>query len=322
MQLDFTLPPSRLHALRSGAILVPDSPAVFRVEGPGALTCLQGLLTNDLVAPGDDSLVYGAMLTPKGMIVFDAWVLREQSGFTLVTNASARATAVELFRRALPPRLAKVTDQSDLLRVGWLVGAAAPERLARAIDTPVPGPGKVLRTGANRDVLVAGGTPTAPFSAMVIAPVEDSAGIAGQFEGGRAMIGNEEDRAAADILAGWPAPGREIDEKTLPQEVRYDEIGGVSYTKGCYTGQETVARIHFRGHVNRSVRGVAVEGSEPLTDRTLMLAGKEVGQIRSALALEGRLLALGMVRREVETGQAVTAGGRAATVVTLPFEGG
>ena len=50
--------------------------------------------------------------------------------------------------------------------------------------------------------------------------------------------------------------GHEIVEKTLVQEVRYDEIGGVSYTKGCYTGQETVARLHFRGHTNRELRGL------------------------------------------------------------------
>ena len=256
------------------------------------------------------------------MIVFDAWVLREASGFTVVTGGSARAGAGELFRRALPPRLAKVIDQSDTLRAAWLLGAAAPERLAHAIDTPIPAPAKVLRTGPDQEVLVAGGTTTAPFTALVIAPTEECQRIAGQFEGGRALIGDQEDLAAAGLLAGWPATGREIDEKTLPQEVRFDEIGGVSYTKGCYTGQETVARIHFRGHVNRSLRGLTIEGPEPLLDRTLMLAGKEVGQARSALSFEDRLLALGIVRREVGTGQTVTVAGRTATVVRLPFEVG
>lgn len=301
-------------------MLVPDAPALFRVEGTGALTCLQGLLTNDLVAPGEDSLVYGAMLTPKGMIVFDAWVLREKEAFTIVTGGSVRAAAVELFRRSLPPRLARVTDLTDTHRAAWLLGAAAPERLARATAAPIPAPAKVLRAGPDHEVLVAGGTATALFTALLIAPTGEQQRIAGQFEGGRAMIGDQQDLAAAGVLAGWPALGREIDEKTLPQEVRFDEIGGVSYTKGCYTGQETVARIHFRGHVNRSLRGLAVEGPEPLLERTLMLAGKDVGQTRSVLVLEDRVLALGIVRREVESGAAVTVGGRSATVVKLPFE--
>jgi folate-binding protein YgfZ len=320
MDLDFSLPPSRLHALRSGAVLVPDAPALIRVEGTGALTCLQGLLTNDLVAPGDGSLVYGAMLTPRGMIVFDAWVVREEDALTVVIDGSARAVALELFRRTLPPRLARVTDLTDTHRTAWLLGAAAPERLTRAVDSPVPTPARVLRAGSDRGVLVAGGTAAAPFTALVIGPADQCGRIAQQFDGGRAMIGGEEDLAAAKILAGWPALGREVDEKTLPQEVRFDEIGGVSYTKGCYTGQETVARIHFRGHVNRALRGLTVEGPEPLPGRTLMLAGKDVGQARSALSLEDRVLALGMIRREVETGGVVTVSGRAATVVPLPFE--
>ncbi len=320
MQLDFALPASRVHALRTGAVLVPDAPALFRVEGTGALTCLQGLLTNDLAAPGDGSLVYGAMLTPKGMIVFDAWVLREGERFTIVTAGSARAGAIELFRRSLPPRLARVTDLTDTHRAAWLLGAAAPERLARALDTSVPAPAKLLRAGPEQGVLVAGGTPAAPFTGLVVAPAADHERIAGQFEGGRALIGDAQDLGAAGILAGWPALGREIDERTLPQEVRFDEIGGVSYTKGCYTGQETVARIHFRGHVNRSLRGLAVAGPEPLPERTLMLAGKDVGQARSTLVLEDRVLALGMVRREVDIGSVVTVGERFATVVKLPFE--
>lgn len=322
MQLDFSLSADRHHAIRSGAVLVPSAPALFRVEGPGALTCLQGLLTNDLTAPGDGSLVYGAVLTPKGMIVFDAWVLREPQGFTIVIVGSARAAAAELFRRTLPPRLAKTTDLTDTHRAAWLLGAAAPDRLARVIEGPIPVSARVLRAGADPELLLAGGTAPAPFTALLIAPAETRDRVAAKFAGGRAGTGDEQDLAAAGILAGWPSPGREIDEKTLPQEVRFDEIGGVSYTKGCYTGQETVARIHFRGHVNRSLRGLAFEGSEPLEDRALMLAGKEVGQARSALSLGDRVLALGMVRREVETGTVLTAGRRTATVVPLPFDAG
>jgi folate-binding protein YgfZ len=322
MSLDFTLSASRLHTLRSGAVLVPDAPAIFRVEGSGALICLQGLLTNDLAAPGDGSLVYGAILTPKGMIVFDAWVLREAEGLTIVTGGPARAAALALFQRALPPRLARVTDLTDSHAAAWLLGAGAPERLARAIDAPIPAPAKVLRAGANPDVLVAGGTVHAPFTALVVGPADACARLAERFPGGRAVVGDSQDLAAAGILAGWPALGREIDEKTLPQEVRFDEIGGVSYTKGCYTGQETVARIHFRGHVNRSLRGLVVEGPGALGERTVMLAGKDVGQARSALSLEGRVLTLGILRREVDPGSAVTLGQRPATVVPLPFEVG
>jgi len=319
MQLDFPYSSSRLPSLRHGALVVEDAPAVFRIYGPGALTCLQGLLTNDLAAPGDGSLVYGAMLSPKGMILFDAWVLRETSGFTVVTSACARTAAVELFRRTLPPRLAKLADLTDTHRVAWFLGAAAPERLARAAGVSIPGHGNVLRMGPGDRWLAAGGTPTAPFTALLIAETEELADLTRRFEKSGSAMGETRDLTASRILAGWPALGREIDDKTLPPEVRFDELGGVSYTKGCYTGQETVARIHFRGHVNRSLRGLTIEGDAPLTDRALMLAGKDVGGVRSALFLEDRGMALAMVRREVETGAALTVGGRNAQVVALPF---
>jgi tRNA-modifying protein YgfZ len=320
MQLDFAFPSSRLHSLRHGALVVADAPALFRIEGPGALTCLQGLLTNDLAAPGDGSLVYGAILSPKGMILFDAWVLRETSGFTFVTSATARTAASELFRKTLPPRLAKVSDLSDTHRVAWFLGAAAPERLARAAGVSIPGHGNVLRMGPDGKWLAAGGTLTAPFTALVIAAAEEIAGLTARFEKAGSSRGEPGDLTASYVLAGWPALGREIDEKTLPPEVRFDELGGVSYTKGCYTGQETVARIHFRGHVNRTLRGLRIEGATPPAERALDLAGKTVGDVRSALCLEDQVLALGLVRREVETGTEVTLGGRAVTVTALPFE--
>ena len=92
-----------IDRIRHGATVVPAPMAIFRVEGAGALTCLQGLLTNDLDGPGVHSLVYGALLTPKGMIVLDLWVLRDSAGFTLVAPMGAREAALELFKRSLPP---------------------------------------------------------------------------------------------------------------------------------------------------------------------------------------------------------------------------
>ena len=105
--------------------MVVTTPAMFRVAGAGALTCLQGLLTNDLVQPGDGSLVYGALLTPKGAIVVDAWVLRQGDALTLIVPRDGREAALEIFRRSLPPRLARLSDLTDESRVAWLVGEHA-----------------------------------------------------------------------------------------------------------------------------------------------------------------------------------------------------
>jgi len=323
MVLDFSLPACRLKLLRSGALLVPDPAAVFRVEGPGALACLQGLLTSDLAAAGDGSLTYGALLTPKGMIVVDPWVMREESGFTLLMSGFARETARDLFARVLPPRLARVSDLTGEWAVSWLLGAASPpDRLLRAIGGPVPAPGRVTRI-SDRGILLGGGNASSPFAFVLAGRSEELAAIAARFQHAGGELGSERDVAATRILAGWPTLGREIDEKTLPQEVRYDELAAVSYVKGCYTGQETVARVHFRGHVNRTLRGLVFEdmgGGATLSERGVELDGKEVGRVRSALALEQRVLALATLRREVAEGAMVRTGGRDARVVPLPFE--
>jgi folate-binding protein YgfZ len=321
MPLDFSLPLARLKPLRSGAVMVRDDPAVLRVEGPGALTCLQGLLTQDLAAPGDGSLVYGAVLTPKGMIIADVWVLREESGFTLVLDSGARTAMLTLLGRTLPPRLARTSDLSDSWSAIWMIGGTAPERLARALGRDVPGSGKVLRTGPAGPFL-AGGTDPAPFRVLCLGPRADLDAIAASFPAGSACRGDQSDLAAARVLAGWPTLYREIDEKTLPQEVRFEEIGGVSYTKGCYTGQETVARVHFRGHVNRTLCGVVLGDGDPPGDRILRAGDKEVGRLATALILEDRVLGLALVRREVENGAVLRAGERVARVAPLPLGDG
>jgi folate-binding protein YgfZ len=131
-------------------------------------------------------------------------------------------------------------------------------------------------------------------------------------------LGGAADAEASRIMAGWPALGAEIDEHTLPQEVRFDEHGGVSYTKGCYTGQETVARLHFRGHANRQLRGIRWLGARPADD-SILAGDKSVGRIGSLLALPDRVLGLGIVRRELGPRDRVTAGGARAEITDLPF---
>src|SRR4026209_1017615 len=93
----------RLERLRRGAVLVVGEPAAFWVEGPGALPCLQGLLHNDLAKPGEHSLVYGALLTPKGAIVVDYWVFREPERFVLIAPVNGRMGSADLFQGPRPP---------------------------------------------------------------------------------------------------------------------------------------------------------------------------------------------------------------------------
>jgi folate-binding protein YgfZ len=321
-ELDLVIDRTRLELVRHGALVVTTAAPVFRIEGSGALSCMQGLLTNDLLKPGEHSLVYGALLTPKGMIVVDAWVLRQPHALTVVLPGPGHDAAVELFRRQLPPRLARVTDLTGDARVAWVLGEQGFQALAKS-GTGVPeAAGKVAAVSGDLEASPLALAPEgAPFVAMAVGSAAAMDRFAARLVAAGAAVGEERDLHAARVLHGWPALGVEIDERTLPQEVRYDEIGGVSYTKGCYTGQETVARLHFRGHTNRELRGVRWPGSEPIDGRAVSTGEKEVGTVRSTLRLDDRTLGLALLRREVGPGDEVVAGGRRATVVSLPFGG-
>jgi tRNA-modifying protein YgfZ len=114
---------------------------------------------------------------------------------------------------------------------------------------------------------------------------------------------------AMRIEAGTPAWGREIDERVLPAEAGL--VGrAVSLTKGCYPGQEPIARLHYRGHANRGLRVLAVDGDDlPARDEELSLGDKVVGRVTSAARSNGRIVALAYVRAEVPP-DAVLAVGR------------
>jgi tRNA-modifying protein YgfZ len=107
------------------------------------------------------------------------------------------------------------------------------------------------------------------------------------------------------IRAGSPAWGKELDDRILPAEAGLDATA-ISFTKGCYPGQEPIARLHYRGHANRGLRVLELDGEVPPADTELELDGKVVGRITSAARDGDRVVALAYVRREVPEGAPLT----------------
>jgi len=317
-----------LAALDTGAVVCRAETAVIELTGPGAVTCLQGLLTNDVELPGDGAFVYGALLTPKGMIVVDGWAARLGPTVTFTVPADGRERALAIFGRSIPPRLAHVTDRSADVVTCRVAGPRA-LTVAGAAGLTVPAaPGRVLR--GPDGVEIARATAGAPFVIQVTASVAAAALLATRLEAAGAVAAGPTALELGRILAGWPRLGAEIDDKTIPQEVRFDSIDGVSYTKGCYTGQETVARLHFRGHANRQLRGLLFDHEPPVAPASgwsvVTHLDRDVGRVTSlafvpdtGLPGAGRWIGLAVVRREVEPGAMVRAAGRDARVVDLPF---
>jgi folate-binding protein YgfZ len=113
---------------------------------------------------------------------------------------------------------------------------------------------------------------------------------------------DEEELERMRIEAGTPRYGRELDDRVLPAEAGLDKTH-ISFTKGCYPGQEPIARLHYRGHVNRALRRLAVDGDEtPEAGTELAYEGKEVGRITSAVPG----LALAYVRTQVPADAALS----------------
>ncbi len=310
-----------LKALRNGRTAVTDAPTVVRVTGSGAVDCLQGLFTNDVAKTGAGRIVYGAFLTAKGMIVLDAWIIRLDEQFLIIGAASRHEALRDYLRRQLPPRLARAEDLSEGWGVRWLVGSDAAEGWKSIGKSGSILPETVAMQSG--DVVVARAPAAAPFSLVLAAPHTALTELDASL-GDRAFAsGTHADLDTMFVLSGWPRVDREIEEKTLPQEVRFDELRGVSYDKGCYVGQETVARLHFRGHTNRRLLGLVWDSPAPLTDDAIASAdeaAKVVGRVTSSVLVETRRFGLGLLRREVEAGAEVMAGGSRARVSELPHE--
>ena len=116
-----------------------------------------------------------------------------------------------------------------------------------------------------------------------------------------------------------PAWGSELDESILPAEAGLDETH-ISFTKGCYPGQEPIARLHYRGHANRGLRGLAFTDGTPEPGAVVTVEDRDVGRVTS-VADSPRFGAIGLavIRREIGDGDRVDAGVHAALVRPLPF---
>jgi folate-binding protein YgfZ len=338
-------PAAEYAALHSTALLVDRSQrARMRLTGPKAAEMVTGLVTNDIMGLSPGQGLYAAALTPKGKIVADVRVFAASAGSPVVVGPSAvdallvdvppRAAAgwTEMVRRYINPRVAPYQDATDAVRD---VGAFGPQ--ARRIVAEA--------TGVNAAVLatlplfghVTGDVDGVPVTIArvpdleiegyeIFAPAGARDALWVRLAGAGAVPGGLAAWEIARVEAGRPEWGLDVDESTIPQEANFDDLHAISYTKGCYVGQETVARVHFRGHVNRHLRGLRWASPELPPHRAHLVdaTGKPVGDVRST-ALSPRLgpIALGMVRREVAFGDTVTArwdgGELSATVVGLPF---
>jgi folate-binding protein YgfZ len=288
----------------------------MRISGPKAAELVTGMVTNDVsgLRPGEGQ--YAAALTAKGKIIADLRIFALAEGLLIDTNAAAAAGWKDIVRKYINPRIAPYHDLSAELGDIGVFGRTSRSVVARITEidekdlATLPHYGHVSRSDGASTVIVARVPEMDAEGFELFVPVTRVEEMKASLRALGVAEGAFETWEIARIESGRPSYGVDIDESTLPQEANFDDLGAISYTKGCYIGQETVARVHFRGHVNRFLRKLRFV-SRPAPPRGAELVdegGKVIGDIRS-VALSPRYggVGLGMVRREIVPGTTLQA---------------
>jgi tRNA-modifying protein YgfZ len=304
------------RAMKEAAgVLDRSARGMLAVRGPDAVEFLQGQLTNDVEAVDRDSGCYSALLDRKGHMQADMRVLRlSDDDLWLDTEPEAFGAVERHLRMYSIGREVEIEDVSGEWALLSVIGPAASEVSGAGPLSPEHSLRRVQREG------------------MEILAVATDLGVdllarASQAPELRAVLASTEavdvTEAAAEILrveSGRPRFGREMTSATIPQEAGIDERA-VSFTKGCYIGQETVARLHYRGKPNRHLRGLRLQAPATVGDE-IRLGDREVGRVGTAVLSPAHgPIALAIVRREAEPGARVEIGESAvpAEVIDPPF---
>jgi tRNA-modifying protein YgfZ len=283
------------------------------VKGPDALEYLQAQLTNDVEAlqPGDGC--YAALLDRKGHMQGDMRVLRLHEDDVWLDTEGATERVLRHLQMYSVGREVEVEDASEAWAIVSLIGPAA----AEVAGTPIPSPEHAQRYFQRDGVEIL--AVATDLGLDLIARADQADALRRLLSASGAVAVSE---AAAEIVrveSGRPRFGKEMSERTIPQEAGITDRA-VSFTKGCYIGQETVARLHYRGKPNRQLRGLQL--TSPARDGDPVVLGeKELGQVGTAVVSPANgPIALAILRREAEVGATVTVGGGVeAELVDLPF---
>ncbi len=307
--------PVEYHALVDGVGLFDRSDrGKLAVTGDDAAAFLDSMLSNDIAGIPVGGGVYATFLTHKGRILADPRVIRTTEGFLLDTERVGLQVlfdAIRQLRIGYTAELHKRTLQRSLVS---LIG---PGSQALVDDPPAD------LEHANTETTIAG-TPVVavrtPAGIDLLFPSEADPDVRAELaRRGAITVGP----AAVDCLRierGLPRLGVDMDETTMPQEAGIHSRA-VSFTKGCYVGQETVARLYWKGKPNRHLRGLLLSGPAKIGDE-LRLGETVVGTLTSlTISPTHGPIGLALLRRAAAPGDllAVADGSVNATVTELPF---
>ncbi len=297
------------------------------VTGRDRAAFLQGMLSNDVKALGPGQGCPAAFLDAHGKVVSLLTVYALEDRILLELPAGSTDKFLQVIDKFLISEKAYFEAADELYAILAVQGPDAETILSGLSGAPLdPEP------YSHRELSIAGGPVRVARRTEAVTPgfhcwtaPEHAEALRKALREAGAVPVAAEVLETLRVEAGIPAYAQDVDETVILPETRLDAL--VSYTKGCYIGQETVARVKYRGHVNRGLSGMVLEGDRvPSHGDAITAEDKEIGRVTSAvrsIAL-GKPIALGYVRREhFAAGSAVTVTVDArpvpARVAELPF---
>lgn len=233
------------HLCAMPVAVLPDR-GVVRVVGPDRESFLQGLVSNDVAGIGPGRAVWAALLSPQGKWLHDFFVTAVGDSLLLETEALRAVDLADRLRKfRLRAKVEVAAEQGFVVLAGW-GGAAMPEGAAPDPRVPKAGWRQVVQGAASGEV----------------------------------------DSAAYDLhrlSLGLPDGSRDLEpDRAILIENGFDELGGISWSKGCFMGQELTARTRYRGLVKKRLIPVSITGAAPPAGAALSQGGAEVGTMRSS----------------------------------------
>ena len=296
------------EALKNEAALVDRSGrSVLRLAGKDPVGMLDAVLTNQV--PKEPNLgIYAALLNPKGRVQADLRVLKNGEEVLVDTEPEGAGAAQEILGRYAPFSRVKLDDLSARDELWAILGLYGP-RAGELLD------GLRLAEHESAEIEVGGARLLAAGVAVPV-PGFDLLGPADELRAARdhllqagAVLAGSDAYETARVETGTPRFGSDITPENFPAEAGILERA-VSFSKGCYPGQETVARMHYRGHPNRTLHRLLVDGPSPPPETPVTQNGKQVGRITSTapLPVSGSILALGYLSRNTQEEAPLSAG--------------
>jgi len=286
----------------AGIIDLSASRGRIRVSGSEATMFLNGLITNDIKNATENNWLPAVFPTVQGRLIGAVRILRQDEGFLIDTESPAHDAVMKTISRFTMAGDFRVSDVSNEMALLTVQG----KRAAEVIE--------------GVDAIVVRATHTGEVGFDLLINADDLASVTEKLVAAGAQPVSSDVFEMLRIEAGIPRHGQDMDETNIVLEANFDDA--ISYTKGCYLGQEIIIRIKHRGHVAKRLTGLRMNEPVEIGETITSAEGKEIGRVTSATySPELKTpIALGYVRYEyLAPGTVVKVDDVSGTVVELPF---